>query len=306
MLRVAIIQYGPVYNHLSASLEKAAGLISQAALEGAKLVVFGETWFCGYPAWLDHCPDMGHWDNAGTKEVFALMHRNSVEVPGPTTEFLAKLAQQYQVSICTGINECVQKGAGNGSLFNSLLIINSAGNLILHHRKLMPTYTEKILYGLGDGRGTQPVALEGVQVGGLICWEHWMPLTRYVLHEAGEHIHIAVWPTVHEMHQVASRHYAFEGRCFVITAGQVMRVHELPSQLKTPEKWKDRPDEWVLSGGSAIIGPNGYYISPPVYNEEKIIYADIDPDDVYKERMTLDVTGHYQRSDLFNLDFYGE
>ncbi len=293
-----------MFNQLDASITKAESLVREASDHGASFVIFGETWFAGYPAWLDHCPGMGKWNHPPTKAVFAEMINNSLEVPGSGVDRLERMAKENGVAICAGINEKVSSGPGNGTIFNSLIMINEKGELIFHHRKLMPTYTEKLIYGLGDGRGTHPIQLQGYQVGGLICWEHWMPLTRYTLHEAGEHIHIAVWPTVHEMHQIASRHYAFEGRCFVITAGQMMRVSDLPKQLTIPEKWKNTPNEWVLRGGSAVIGPDGNYIVEPIYEQELIIYAEIHPDEVYEERMTLDVSGHYQRSDLFNFSFH--
>jgi predicted amidohydrolase len=128
-----------------------------------------------------------------------------------------------------------------------------------------------------------------------------MPLARQVLHDSGEHIHIAVWPTVHEMHQIASRHYAFEGRCFVLAAGLLMKVRDLPNQLAVAAELSDKPDHLLLRGGSAIIGPDGGYIVKPVLDEESIIVAELDVTAIDKERMTLDVSGHYQRADLFDL-----
>ena len=139
------------------------------------------------------------------------------------------------------------------------------------------------------------------RIGGLICWEHWMPLARQVLHDSGEYIHIAVWPIVHEMHQIASRHYAFEGRCFVIAAGSLMKVRDIPAQLHVVSELSDKPDHFLLRGGSSIIGPDGRYIVGPVFDEEKIIIADLNLEAIDKERMTLDVSGHYQRADLFDL-----
>ncbi len=128
-----------------------------------------------------------------------------------------------------------------------------------------------------------------------------MPLARQVLHDSGEHIHIAVWPTVHEMHQIASRHYAFEGRCFVLAAGLLMKARDLPAQLPIASELSDKPDQLLLRGGSAIIGPDGRYIVEPLFDEERIIFAELDLKAIDKERMTLDVTGHYRRPDLFDL-----
>lgn len=303
-LRIGIVQTGPVYLDLEKSLEKAEKCLSEAAQQGADLVVFGETWLAGYPAWLDHCPEIAFWDHEPTKQVFARMHRNSVEVPGPEIQFLASLAQKHQVSICIGVNEKVYQGLGNGTLYNTLLIFGSDGQLLNHHRKLMPTYTEKMLYGLGDAHGLKAVETAGIRLGGLICWEHWMPLTRQVMHNSNEHIHVALWPKVHEMHQVASRQYAFEGRCFVVAVGQIMRVKDFPPELKLPEKFQKKPNELVLNGGSCIIGPNGYYVLPPQWDKEQVIVHDTgDMEQVYQERMTLDVSGHYQRRDIFKFDY---
>jgi predicted amidohydrolase len=128
-----------------------------------------------------------------------------------------------------------------------------------------------------------------------------MPLARQTLHNSGEDIHVAVWPTVHEMHQIASRHYAFEARCFVLAAGMVMRVKDLPNELPATADQANRPDAFVLRGGSAIVGPDGKYIVEPVYEEEAIITADLDLEAIDREKMTLDVSGHYSRPDIFEL-----
>ncbi len=184
---------------------------------------------------------------------------------------------------------------------NSLLTFGSDGTLLNHHRKLIPTYTERLVWGQGDAGGLRAVDTSVGRIGGLICWEHWMPLARQVLHTSGEHIHVAVWPTVHEMHQIASRHYAFEGRCFVVTAGLLMKVRDIPSRLSIASELSDKPDQLLLRGGSAIIGPDGGYVVEPLFDEERVLIADLDLSVIDKERMTLDVSGHYQRSDLFDL-----
>ncbi len=151
-----------------------------------------------------------------------------------------------------GVTERVAAGPGRGTLFNALLTLGPDGSLLNHHRKLVPTYTERLVWGPGDTAGLRAVETPAGRVGGLICWEHWMPLTRQALHESGEDIHVAVWPTVHEMHQVASRHYAFEGRSFVLAAGGLMRASALPVEFVSAAGSED-PDAWVLRGGSAIM-----------------------------------------------------
>lgn len=306
-LTVAIVQLPAAYLKLEASLALAEKYVQQANSKGAGLIVFGETWFCGYPAWIDHLPSIALWDYPPTKELYALMLKNSIEVDGESGSFLANLARKYQISIVAGVNEVVSKGYGNGSLFNSLLFWGPDGSLLNHHRKLMPTYTEKLLYGLGDGHGLKAVDMPFGRLGGLICWEHWMPLSRQSLHMQNEHLHIAVWPAVKELHQMASRHYAFEGRCVVIAAGQVLKVKDLPEVLPLPEHLKDQADRYLLNGGSSVIGPDGAYLLEPQFNKEELLLVTIDDwESILRERMTMDVSGHYYRPDVFNFEVNDE
>lgn len=300
MLKVAIIQAAPIFMNLEASVARAIELIDEAASQGAKLIVFGETWLPGYPAWLDYCPGAALWDHEPTKEVFAELRRNSLVVGGSEALALAKAATDHEIVLVIGVNERVDQGPGNGTLYNSLLTFNSDGTLSNHHRKLVPTYTERLVWGQGDGNGLKAVDTSVGRIGGLICWEHWMPLARQLLHNSGEAIHIAVWSTVPEMHQLASRHYAFEARCFVLAAGSLMKVRDLPPQLPVVPELFDKPDHFLLGGGSSIIGPDGRYIVEPVFNEEQIILAEVDLKTIDRERLTLDVSGHYQRADLFD------
>lgn len=299
-INIGIVQEGPVFLDLQASLKKIKAICEEAAQQQTQLLVFGETWLCGYPAWLDYLPNIALWDHPTTKQAFRRMHENGVEVPGPVTEELASLAQQYQLYLLIGISEVVRQGAYHGTLFNSFLLFDPAGQLILHHRKLMPTYTEKLLYGLGDHRGLKTVETPFGKIGGLICWEHWMPLTRQAIHQAGEHIHVALWPAVKEMHQIASRHYAFEGRCFVIAAGQVLPSQEVLSALQLQQQPPDLPNLF-LNGGSAVIGPDGNYVLEPQFGNTGVLYTQIpDISRIYDERLTLDTSGHYARPDIFN------
>lgn len=300
-LNIAIIQHKPVHLNLSASLQKALVLIKEAAQKGAQLIVFGETWLSGYPSWIDHCPEIAQWNNEATKEVFAIMHTNSIDINGEEIKTICLLAKKFSVIICMGINEKVNKGIGSGTIYNSFVIINDKGKIANHHRKLVPTFNEKLLYGNGDAAGLKTVETKWGRMGGLICWEHWMPLSRQALHNENEMIHIALWPTVHEMHQVASRHYAFEGSCFVIAAGQMMQVKDIPSSLMLPEYLKNEPEKYILNGGSCVIDPKGNYLLVPQFDKEEIFYCTIENFDVaIKEKLTLDTSGHYNRWDIFD------
>ena len=296
-ITVGIIQASPVFNDLQASLEKAVRLIHEAARQGAKIVAFGETWLAGYPAWLDFAPNAALWNHQPTKEVFATMRRGSIVVGSKETEILERAAQENKTTVVIGANERVERGIGNGTLYNALLTFDETGKLVNHHRKLIPTYTERLVHGQGDADGLNAAETAAGRVGGLVCWEHWMPLARQAMHNSGEQIHVAVYPIVHEMHQIASRQYAFEGRCFVLAVGLIMKAADLPAELL-----KDAPNdegELVLRGGSCIIAPDGSYVIEPVFDEEKILTAEINLSDIDREAMTLDVSGHYQRADVF-------
>ena len=304
VVRAAIVQ-AEVPESRMHGLERAAALTREAAEQGATLVVFPETWLPGYPVWLDVCRDAALWNHAPVKAVFRRLVEESVAVPGVASEALAEIARANGVTLVMGVSERVDAGPGQGTLYNTILTYGPTGALLNHHRKLMPTYTERMVWGTGDAEGLRSAELvsEGAQarVGSLVCWEHWMPLARQALHESGEDVHVALWPNVHEMHQVASRQYAFEGRCFVLAAGSVMRASALPPELEAHPDKVTSPEQWVLRGGSAIIGPDGAYLAGPVFDAPAIVVADLELDRVREERMTLDVTGHYHRPELLEL-----
>jgi nitrilase len=299
-LRAAIVQaYTP--RDLADGLATAAKRTAEAAQQGASLVVFPETWLPGYPIWLDVCRDVALWDHAPVKAVYRRLAEESVAVPSDATRLLAEIARTNRVTLVVGVSERVDDGPGRGTLYNSILTFGPDGALLNHHRKLMPTYTERMVWGAGDADGIRSVTVGDARVGALVCWEHWMPLARQALHDAGEDVHVALWPTVHEMHQVASRHYAFEGRCFVLAAGSLMRAADLPAALEPHASKVADGEQLVMRGGSAIIGPDGTYLAGPLFGEEAVLVATLDLARVREESMTLDVTGHYHRPELLAL-----
>lgn len=299
-LRAAIIQaYVP--RNLDEGLATAAARCAEAAAQGATLIVFPETWIPGYPVWLDVCRDAALWDHAPVKAIFRRLAEHSVAVPSDATRTFAEIARANRVTLVMGVSERVDEGAGRGTLYNAILTYGPDGALLNHHRKLMPTYTERMVWGAGDADGLRSVDAGNAKLTSLVCWEHWMPLARQALHETGEDVHAALWPTVHEMHQVASRQYAFEGRCFVLAAGSLMRAVDLPPTLERSGAKVTSDEQFVLRGGSAIIGPDGAYLAGPLFEEEGILVATLDLARVREERMTLDVTGHYHRPELLAL-----
>ncbi len=297
---VAAIQAAPIYMNLERSLARALELIAEAARRRAQLVVFPESWLPGYPAWLDSCRDVARWDHQPIKRLYAQLMDNSVVVPSPVTDELAEAARRHNLTLVMGVHERVGNGAGRGTLYNSILTFGPTGELLNVHRKLVPTFNERLIWGQGDGRGLRAVETPVGKVGGLICWEHWMPHARQALHIAGEDIHVALWPSVKEMHQIASRHYAFEGRCFVVAAGGIMRRSDLPADLEFAESENAEENEYILNGGSAVIGPDGQYVAGPAFGSEVIILARINLERIREESLALDVTGHFNRPDLFD------
>lgn len=302
-VRAAVVQAEPAPT-LAEGVARLDALTGAAARRGAGLVVFPETWLPGYPAWLDVCRDAALWDHAPVKAAYAAYAAESVDVTGADGAALGAVARRHGVTLVVGASERVAAGPGRGTLFNALLVYAPDGTLRTHHRKLVPTYTERMVWGPGDADGVRAADTPAGRVGGLVCWEHWMPLVRQALHDEGEDVHAALWPTVHERHQIASRHYAFEGRCFVLAAGSLLRASALPVGLEPHAERVISPEAFVLRGGSAIIAPDGTYLCAPVYDEPVTLVADLDLARVREEAMTLDVsaTGHYSRPDCFTFD----
>lgn len=298
-VRVAAVQAAPVFLDREASIERAVHWIGRAAAEGAGLVAFGESWIPGYPAWLDLCPGAAFWDHPPAKRVYARLLDNAVSVPGDDTARLGAAAREHGVVVVIGVHERVPSGPGHNSLYNTQLVIGADGAISLTHRKLVPTFAERLVWSPGDGDGLEAVDTAVGRLGTLICWEHWMPLARQALHESSEQIHVAAWPTVREMYQIASRHYAFEGRCFVLAVGSLLSAAEMPPELALPAELQGRPSELIIRGGSCIIGPDGAFVVEPVFDREELLIADLDLGRIAEESLSLDVTGHYSRPDLF-------
>jgi len=291
------VQYPPVFLDLDKSIEKACDLVATAAAEGAKLIVFPETWLTGYPVWFDLAPGAALWGSEAAEDVYQLLVANSPSLDDPPIQILCKAAKSAGAIIVMGLHE-----RDDSTLYNTTLYMGAEGDILGYHRKLVPTYTERLIWGRGDGSTLDVFETDLGRLGGLICWEHWMPLARYAYHTQGEQIHIAQWPTVKTMHQVASRHYAFEGRCFVIAAGTVLHKDDL-AHLDLPllQSIPDEPEGLIMRGGSCIIGPDGRFLAEPVFNQTALVSAEIDLNQAISQAMTLDVAGHYARPDIFTL-----
>jgi nitrilase len=306
--KVAVIQHGPVFLNLEESLDKASSLVEQAANQGANVIVFPETWLPGYPVWLDLAPNTALWDYPPAKALYRLLVDNAITIPGQHIARLRELASETGTYLVMGVHERL-----GGTLYNTMIFLHRDGQTTQLHRKLMPTYTERLIGGWGDGSTLNTWPTEYGNLGGLICWEHWMPLARAAMHARGEILHVAQWPAVKELHLLASRHYAFEGQCFVVAAGSVLTRGDVLDgfhSLSHPDREAldllssipGNNQDFVLRGGSAVISPDSLYVTGPVLDEPCILYAAIQPERITEGHLVLDTHGHYARPDVFHLE----
>ncbi len=293
-LTVAVAQATPVVLDLAGSVAKACAWIAEGGKRGAQVMAFPESWIPTYPFWCD-AGTFGKWGHQPSKKLHARLAENSLVIPSKETEARCRAARGTRCSVVMAANELDR----SGSLYNTLLFISPGGEILGRHRKLVPTFGERLVWGQGDAAGLRTYDAGGVRLGGLICWEHWMPLSRQVLHAEGEQVHVASWPHGGEMHQLASRHYAFEGRVFVLAAASYLTRVDLPEDFELAGDFADV--EILLNGGSAIVGPDGKYVVEPVHGCEELLTAEIDLARIAEEKLTLDVAGHYSRPDLFEL-----
>jgi nitrilase len=296
-VRVACCQVEPVVLDRERTLDKLAATAAAAARDGAQLVVFPETFVPAYPssAWANA---LAGWDEPGAKEAYALLARESVAVPGPDCERLGAVAREHGIWLVTGVNEVDPERSG--TIYNALLYHAPDGQLALHHRKLVPTNHERLVWGQGDGRGLRAIETPLGRMGGLICWENFMPLARFALYESGVELYIASTADDDDIWQATLVHIAREARAFVIAPCHFQRAAAYPEDFPL----RSRLDGLDLlgRGGSAILAPDGSYLAGPLYGEEGILLADLEPARLLEERQRFDPAGHYHRPDVLRLD----
>ncbi len=293
--KVACIQATPVIFNVEKTIEKTISLIAQAAKQGCELIVFPETFIPGYPAGLSFGTVIGNRSEAG-RDQFKEYWQNSIEVPSKHTEKLGLYAKKHKVFLAIGVTE---RDLINKTLYCTLLYFGSDGSLLGKHRKLKPTAAERLVWGDGDGSTLVTYDTKLGKIGGLICWENYMPLARMAMYNKGVEIYLAPTADSRDAWQLTMGHIATEGRCFVIGCNQYFTKSDFPKHLQS-EIAKDRPE--VLSrGGSVIISPMGKILAGPLFDKEGIITAEINLDEVVRSRMDFDVTGHYSRNDVFEL-----
>jgi len=293
--KVACVQATPVIFDIEKSVEKVITLTEEAAGLGCKLVVFPETFIPGYPAGLGFGTVVGSRTQAG-RDQFNEYWQNSVEVPGVYTDKLAECAKENEVFLTVGVTE---RDKVNKTLYCTLLYFGPDGSLLGKHRKLKPTAAERLVWGEGDGSTLCTFDTDIGKLGGLICWENYMPLARMAMYNKGIEIYLAPTADSRESWTATMQHIAFEGRCYVIGCNQYFTKSDFPAHLQS-ELAADRP-EVLSSGGSVIVSPLGEVLAGPLYGEEGILTAEVDLDDLVRSRMDFDVTGHYSRDDIFKL-----
>ena len=295
-VKVACLQAEPVVLDRERTLDKLEQLAAEAAGNRAELVVFPETFVPVYPSsrW---AKAFAGWANEGAKETFARIARNSVAVGGPAELRLAACARELGIWLVTGVNEVDAERPG--TIYNALLYHAPDGTLALHHRKLVPTNHERLVWGQGDGRGLGAVETGFGRVGGLICWENYMPLARFALYEAGVEIYIASTADDGELWQSTLVHIARESRTYVVAPSHYQRASAYPEDFPLHSELDGAGT--LGRGGSAILAPDGSYLAGPVYDEEAILYAEFDPSRLLAERQRFDPVGHYHRPDVLRL-----
>jgi nitrilase len=293
---VACVQAEPVILDRARTIDKVARLTADAAARGARLVVFPETFVPAYPSsrW---AKALAGWADPRAKAAFARLAREAVEVPGPDADRLGEIAHAHDVWLVTGVNE--RDPQRPGTLYNSVLYHAPDGRLAEHHRKLVPTNHERLIWGQGDGGGLRAFQTDLARIGGLICWENYMPLARFSVYESGVEIYIAPTADDDDAWQATLVHIARESRAFVVSPGHFQRASSYPADFPLRDELEGV--ELLGRGGSAILAPDGTYVAGPVYDEERILVAELDPQRLYEERQRFDPAGHYNRPDVFRL-----
>ena len=297
-IKVAVVQAAPVLFDREATVEKACGLIEQAAEQGAALILFPEAFIPAYPRGLAFGTVVGSRSPVG-RRIWQRYWENTVEVPGPATRKLGEAAKTANVYLAIGVIER-DVDRSSGTVYCTLLYFGPDGRLLGKHQKLKPTGGERLIWGEGDGSTLTVIQTEIGRIGGLICWENYMPLARMAIYNKGVELYLAPTADARDTWQATLRHIACEGRCFVLGCNQYMTKEMYPEDLKALKELDEQP-EIMCRGGSAIISPLGKTLAGPLYGQEGILFADLDLGEIARSKFDFDVVGHYARPDVFQL-----
>jgi len=298
-LRVSLAQISPAWLDRAATLEKVQDYVHQAAERGSQLIVFGEGLVPGYPFW----PDLtggAKFESDLQKDLFAYYSSQAVDIEAGDLQSLCKTAQHHSIAIYLG---CIERAPDRGgqSLYASLVYIAPNGEIGSVHRKLCPTYEERLVWSPGDGHGLRVHDLHGFRVGGLNCWENWMPLPRAALYAQGENVHVASWPGSIRNTQDITRFIARESRSYVLSVSSLMHADWIQDSFPHASVVKQQAKGWMADGGSCIASPDGGWLLEPTIEKEGLFNAELDMNLVRKERHNFDPAGHYSRPDVTRL-----
>jgi nitrilase len=298
-MRVAAAQAHPAWLDPARGTELVTDWLARAAAEEVELLAFGETFLSGYPAWVSTTGG-ARFEDAKQKRAYAAYLDAAVELEGPELARVAAAVAEHGVFAYLGITE---RGTGpaTGTVFATLVAIDPAAGIVSAHRKLRPTYEERLVWGPGDGHGLRVHALpSGWRVGGLNCWENWMPLARTALYAGGEDLHVSSWPGSTRLTGDITRFVAREGRVFSLAAGGLLTLDDVPTDFPLYDELAEAGGVHQ-DGGSAVAAPDGRWIVEPVADTEQLVVADLDLTEVRAERQNFDPTGHYARPDVLHL-----
>jgi nitrilase len=296
MVKVAVIQKPPVLLDRTKTIEAALASIDEAAQNGASLLVFPEAYIPGYPTWIWRLRPGG--DMALSSEIHARLRENAVDLARGGLQPIQDAAARHGATIVIGIHELDSAFSGT-TLFNTVVVIGPDGKLLNRHRKLMPTNPERMVWGMGDASGLKVVDTPAGRLGSLICWESYMPLARYALYAQDIDIYVApTWDTGESWH-ATMRHIAKEAGCWVIGTATALQGSDIPADFPERDKFFSQ-DEWINDGDAVVVKPMGAIAAGPLKREKGILYAEIDREAARRARRSLDVCGHYSRSDIFS------
>jgi predicted amidohydrolase len=298
-LKVGIAQIAPVWLKRDETIAKVVSYVNQAGEQGCQLVAFGEALVPGYPFWIERT-DGARFNSPVQKEIHSLYMSQAVQIEAGHLQPVSEAAAKHQLAVYLG---CIERAPDRGghSLYASLVYFDPDGEIQSVQRKLMPTHEERLTWAIGDGHGLRVHSLGAFTVGGLNCWENWLPLARASLHAQGEDLHVAAWPGSRRNTEGITPFIAFEGRSYVISASALMRPQDFPEDTPHRDKILANSPDFLTDGGSCIAGPDGGWVVEPVIGEERLIVAEIDHDNVRGERQNFDPSGHYSRPDVFQL-----
>jgi nitrilase len=299
-MRIAAAQARPYWLDPSATTKKVITWLEDAAAQQVELVAFPETFLSGYPSWLEHT-GAARFDDALQKRAYAAYLDAAVEVTGPEIQLITEAARDLGIFVYLGTIER-DASVGRGTVYCTLVAIDPLAGVVGTHRKLMPTHEERLVWGIGDGNGLRVHQAGAARVGGLNCWENWMPQARHALYAQGEELHVSVWPGNPRNTEETTRFIAREGRVFSLAANGLLGLADIPADFPLRAALEEAGVTEYCRGGSALAAPDGRWLVEPLADEERLIVVDIDLAEVRAERLNMDPTGHYSRPDVFAVD----